>query len=199
MNGRSRGHRVARRGDRRDRASSSSSSAASPFEPSTTKPVSGVASQRASAARSRAASTRSSLVERRRNRREDAGELHRVDCTRSRSLDHAGRSRSMTDLARLQHEIQPEHDEEHRRRRAEQPREIGERPDVRRVVQHRAPARDRLGKAEADVRQRRLGDDERRHQHASSATAMKPRAAGSRCRHEQPHVARAERRARPTA
>ena len=54
-----------------------------------------------------------------------------------------------------------EHDGDRRRQK---PRSLDERPATAGLPQHRAPARDRLAEAQTHERQRRFGEDERRHQ-----------------------------------
>src|SRR4030095_7201883 len=92
----------------------------------------------------------------------------------------------------LESQIQAEHYKKHRRRRAQEPRKIDKCPHVRCVAQHRPPTRNRLGKPEPYVRQRRLAHDECRHQHGPLGGDEPPRG-GEKRPAEKPGVARTER------
>ena len=112
----------------RDRSRRRPCSAASPFDPSTTKPVSGPSSQRANAAFSRAQIEPIVVVERRRERREHAGQVHgyiviAVDALKVRLHRPVVVPAVSACRVTCSTRFRPEHDEEHRRRRAEQPRE----------------------------------------------------------------------------
>ena len=63
-------------------------------------------------------------------------------------------------------EVHGEHRGNDRECRRQQPRGVQERAHGSRVLQHRAPTRCRGRESEADERQRRFREDERRQQHA---------------------------------